>query len=78
MAAYALIRAGDLDDPLALCELLAADPERFVQTALGVALREIGRVDADRLRTFLDRYGADLLPEGRRTARTGLDERSTG
>jgi 3-methyladenine DNA glycosylase AlkD len=78
VAAYALIRAGDLDDPLALSGLLAADPERLVQTALGVALREIGRVDADRLRVFLDRYGADLLAEARRTARAGLDGRNSG
>lgn len=61
VAAYTINRAGDLDDPLALCAILAADPERLVQTALGVALREIGRVDADRLRVFLDRYGAGLL-----------------
>lgn len=74
VAAYAIIRAGDLDDPLALAEILAADPERLVQTALGVALREIGRVDADRLRAFLDRRGADLLAEARRTARTALQD----
>ena len=44
-AAFWIIRARDLDDPLALCELLAADPEHLVQTNVGVALREIGRVD---------------------------------
>ena len=78
VAAYAIIRAGDLDDPLALSELLAADPERLVQTALGVALREIGRIDADRLRVFLDRYGEELLAEARRTARSALPERDAG
>ena len=46
-AAFWIIRSGDLDDPLALCEILAADPEHLVQTNVGVALREIGRVDAD-------------------------------
>ncbi|WP_258725389.1 DNA alkylation repair protein [Cellulomonas sp. NS3] len=72
VAAYAIIRSGDLDDPLALCELLAADPERFVQTAVGTALREIGYVDRARLEDFLDRRGADLIAEARRTARTAL------
>jgi len=72
VAAYALIRAGELDDPLALCELLATDPERLVQTALGVALREIGRVDPARLEAFLARHDGDLLGEARRTARTAL------
>ena len=78
VAAYAIIRAGDLDDPLALCEILAADRERLVQTALGVALREIGRIDADRLREFLDRHGEDLLAEARRTARTALASPDAG
>ena len=72
-AAFSIIRAGDLDDPLALCELLAADPEHLVQTNVGVALREIGRQDAARLRDFLERRGDDLSATARRTARTGLD-----
>lgn len=71
-AAFWIIRAGDLDDPLALCELLAADPEHLVQTNVGVALREIGRVDPARLEAFLDRRGADLSASARRTARTAL------
>jgi len=71
-AAFWIIRSGDLDDPLALCEILAADPEHLVQTNVGVALREIGRVDAERLEEFLDRRGSDLSAAARRTARTAL------
>jgi 3-methyladenine DNA glycosylase AlkD len=71
-AAFWIIRSGDLDDPLALCEILAADPEHLVQTNVGVALREIGRVDRGRLEEFLERRGADLSAEARRTARTAL------
>ncbi|HEX5730102.1 DNA alkylation repair protein [Microbacterium sp.] len=71
-AAFWIIRAGDLDDPLALCEILAADPEHLVQTNVGVALREIGRVDRGRLEEFLKRRGADLSAAARRTARTAL------
>ncbi len=71
-AAFWIIRAGDLDDPLALCEILAADPEHLVQTNVGVALREIGRVDRGRLEEFLERRGTDLSAEARRTARTAL------
>ena len=71
-AAFSIIRAGDLDDPLALCELLAADPEHLVQTNVGVALREIGRQDAARLRDFIERRGDGLSAAARRTARTGL------
>lgn len=71
-AAFWIIRAGDLDDPLALCEILAADPEHLVQTNVGVALREIGRADAAGLRDFLERRGADLSAHARRTALTAL------
>ncbi|WP_243073914.1 DNA alkylation repair protein [Microbacterium sp. SS28] len=71
-AAFWIIRAGDLDDPLALCELLAADPEHLVQTNVGVALREIGRIDPERLEHFLARRGDELSAHARRTARTAL------
>jgi 3-methyladenine DNA glycosylase AlkD len=73
-AAFWIIRAGDLDDPLALCEILAADPEHLVQTNVGVALREIGRVDRARLEEFLERRGDDLSAHARRTARSSLVE----
>jgi 3-methyladenine DNA glycosylase AlkD len=72
VASLTIIRSGDLDDPLALCEILAGDPERFVQTAVGTALREIGRVDRASLETFLERRGNDLSAEARRTARTAF------
>jgi 3-methyladenine DNA glycosylase AlkD len=71
-AAFWIIRTGDLDDPLALCEILADDPEHLVQTNVGVALREIGRVDRGRLVEFLGRRGEDLSAHARRTARTAL------
>ena len=73
-AAFWIIRAHDLDDPLALCEILADDPEHLVQTNVGVALREIGRVDPARLDEFLARRGADLSAHARRTARSSLVE----
>ncbi|MEU1970736.1 DNA alkylation repair protein [Microbacterium sp. NPDC019599] len=71
-AAFWIIRAGDLDDPLALCDILADDPEHLVQTNVGVALREIGRVDRSRLEEFLERRGDALSAQARRTARTAL------
>ncbi|GAA1995024.1 DNA alkylation repair protein [Microbacterium pumilum] len=73
-AAFWIIRAHDLDDPLVLCDILAADPEHLVQTNVGVALREIGRVDPDRLEEFLARRGDDLSAHARRTARSSLVE----
>jgi 3-methyladenine DNA glycosylase AlkD len=72
VASFTIIRAGDIGDAVALCEILAADPERFVQTAVGTALREIGRVDAGVLEHFLARRADNLTAEARRIARTAL------
>ncbi|HEY5880237.1 MAG TPA: DNA alkylation repair protein [Nakamurella sp.] len=72
VATFTIIRAGDIDDPLRLCTGLAGDPEKFVQTALGTALREIGRVDPVRLTTFLAGPGSRLSAAARRVARTAL------
>lgn len=71
-AAFSIIRSGDLSDPLALCEILADDPEHVVQANVGVALREIGRIDPARLEEFLSRRGADLSAQARRTARSAF------
>ncbi|WP_322410655.1 DNA alkylation repair protein [Microbacterium invictum] len=71
-AAFWIIRSGDVSDPLELCELLADDPEHLVQTNVGVALREIGRIDRDALERFLNARGDDLSSHARRTARTAL------
>lgn len=72
VASFSIIRAGDLDDPLHICAQLAGDPEQFVQTALGTALREIGRVDPVRLTAFLDEHGPALSAGARRVARTAF------
>lgn len=69
VATFTIIRAGDLEDPLRLCTWLAGDPERFVQTALGTALREIGTVDPGRLRAFLAAHESQLSAAARRVAR---------
>ncbi|MFF5986556.1 DNA alkylation repair protein [Prauserella flavalba] len=52
-AAFWLIRQGDLDDPLALAELLLADPSGLVTKPVGTALREVGKIDRPRLVTFV-------------------------
>jgi 3-methyladenine DNA glycosylase AlkD len=71
-ATFWFIRAGDLDDALALCDVLADDPEHLVHTSVGVALREVGRVDPQRLEEFLAAHGYRLGAHARRTARSAL------
>ncbi|MBF6618957.1 MAG: DNA alkylation repair protein [Patulibacter sp.] len=78
-AAFWMIRQGDVEDALALAERLLHDPEKLVNTSVGVALREIGLVDEDRLTAFLRehaatmpavtlRYASAKLPEQERAA----------
>lgn len=65
-AAFWIIRSGDLDDPLALADLLLDDDEHFVQTSVGTALREIGRVDAGEFDAFVARNASRISPTTRR------------
>ena len=65
-AAFWIIRSGDLDDPLALADLLLDDHEHFVQTSVGTALREIGRIDPARLDEFVRRNADRISPATRR------------
>ena len=56
VATWYFIRAGDLDDIFALADLLAHDPEEVVQAAVGGFVREAGKHDPARLRSYLDRH----------------------
>lgn len=67
-AAFWLIRSGDLGDPLALAEILASDPEHFVQTSVGVALREIGIINEQILLVFLNEHAASMPRDALRMA----------
>ncbi|NKY97044.1 DNA alkylation repair protein [Nocardiopsis alborubida] len=55
-ASFWLIRQGDLDDPLALADLLLDDPSELVTKPVGTALREVGKIDRQRLLGFLARH----------------------
>ncbi|MEN0130152.1 MAG: DNA alkylation repair protein [Brevundimonas sp.] len=70
VATFLLVRSGDLDDPLAICALLAADPDPLVQSPVGTALREVGRVDAARRDAFVAEHGATMSAAARRVAMT--------
>ena len=56
VATWYFIRGGDLDDIFALADLLAHDPEEVVQAAVGGFVREAGKHDPQRLRSYLDRH----------------------
>jgi hypothetical protein len=56
VATWYFIRGGDLEDTFALADLLAHDPEEVVQAAVGGFVREAGKRDPQRLRSYLDRH----------------------
>jgi hypothetical protein len=60
VATYHFIRHGDLDDTFAIADLLAHDPDDLVQKAVGGWVREAGKRDLARLRSFLDRHAATM------------------
>ena len=74
MATLFLVRADQVDDTFALAEILRADDEHFVQTAVGGLLREAGKRDPERLRAFLDAHAADL-PRSRCASRSSSSTR---
>lgn len=72
-ATYYFLRLGEVDDTFGIAELLVDDDEHFVQTAVGGWLREAGKHDIERLRSFLDRHAATMPRTALRFAIERLD-----
>jgi len=60
VSTWFFIRRDDLDDTFRIAEILATDPEKLVQKAVGGWIREAGKRDEPRLRDFLDRHAATM------------------
>lgn len=60
-AAFWFIRNGDIDDALKIAEMLLDDEEELIHKSVGTGLREVGKVDRDRLVGFLREHG-DAVP----------------
>ncbi|HLT84865.1 MAG TPA: DNA alkylation repair protein [Phototrophicaceae bacterium] len=73
-ASFWLIRQGDLDDPVALAELLLDDPSELVSRPVGTALREVGKIDQQRLLDFLDQHSDRMSRPTLRLATTQLPD----
>lgn len=65
-AAFQLIRAGELETPLRLVDLLLDDHEHFVQTSVGVALRELRRAAPVEGAEFVSANASRISPTTRR------------
>lgn len=72
-ATFWLIRQGDIEDALAIAQTLLADPEELVTKSVGVALREVGEIDRQRLIDFLEQ-NAGVTP--RVTLRMAIEKQN--
>jgi DNA alkylation repair enzyme len=60
VSTWFFIRRGDLDDTFGIAEILANDPHDLVQKAVGGWIREAGKRDDQRLRSYLDSNAATM------------------
>lgn len=58
LATFAFIKAGELDIVFEIAELLRNDTEDLMHKAVGWMLREAGKRDENRLKSFLDTHAA--------------------
>ena len=56
MSTLYFVRKGDVEDTFELAKLLLDDDDPYVQKATGGLLREAGKRDVERLRSFLGDY----------------------
>jgi 3-methyladenine DNA glycosylase AlkD len=68
------IKQGEVEDTFRIAAILVDDEHDLTQKALGSWLREAGKLDEPRLRSFLDEHGAAMSRAALRLAVSKLDE----
>lgn len=71
VSTYAFIKQGDVDDTFRIAEILIHDKEDLIQKAVGSWVREAGKKDETKLKSFLDEH-AETMP--RVTLRYALEK----
>src|SRR5215217_5214049 len=59
-ATFAFVRKGQLDDAMAIAEILVADPHDLIHKVVGGMLREVATRDRPRVEDFLERHAATM------------------
>lgn len=60
VSTYYFIRKNDLEHTFNIAEILANDPDEYVQKAVGSWIREAGKKDEAKLKEFLDKFAHSL------------------
>lgn len=60
VSTYYFIRKNEVEDTFKIAEILVHDAHEYVRTAVGSWLREAGKRDIVRLRSFLDKYASTM------------------
>ena len=61
VSTYAFIKRSQLDDTFKIAEILINDPEELINKAVGSWIREAGKKDEKKLKSFLDKH-AEAMP----------------
>ncbi|MEK4299310.1 DNA alkylation repair protein [Oceanobacillus sp. FSL W8-0428] len=56
VSTYSFIKAGNTKDTFAIAEILINDPEELINKAVGSFIREAGKKDEDKLKSFLNKH----------------------
>lgn len=60
VATYAFIKKGNVDETFTIAEILLHDKNEYIHKAVGSWLREAGKKDEQKLKTFLDKHSKDM------------------
>lgn len=60
VSTYAFIKKGQVDDTFKIAEILINDKEELINKAVGSWIREAGKKDEKRLKSFLDKHGETM------------------
>ena len=60
VSTYAFIKKGQIEDTFNIAEILVDDEEELINKAVGSWIREAGKKDQSKLKSFLDKYAATM------------------
>ncbi|MGN8645891.1 DNA alkylation repair protein [Gracilibacillus sp. HCP3S3_G5_1] len=60
VSTYSFIKKGNLEDTFAIAEILVNDPEELINKAVGSFIREAGKKDEDKLKSFLNKHARTM------------------